>query len=87
VGQVADLVKDEVERLTGKRVKVDIKDKQDFRNYKVSCDKARTCLGFKPKYDVPEMISSIYQRLEQYGDFSNPNFYNIQVFKSLEATK
>jgi nucleoside-diphosphate-sugar epimerase len=87
VGQVADLVKDEVERLTGKRVKVDIKDKQDFRNYKVSCDKARTCLGFKPKYDVPEMISSIYQRLEQYGDFSNPNFYNIQVFKSLEAPK
>ena len=83
VGQVADLVKDEVERLAGKRVKVDIKDKQDFRNYKVTCDRARTYLGFKPKYDVPQTIDSIYQHLEQYGDFSEPSFYNIQVFKAM----
>jgi nucleoside-diphosphate-sugar epimerase len=87
VGQVADLVKDEVERLTGKRVKVDIKDKQDFRNYKVTCDRARTMLGFKPKYDVPDMIASIHEHLEDYGDFSNPMYYNIQVFKSLEAAR
>ncbi|MBI1320017.1 MAG: NAD-dependent epimerase/dehydratase family protein [Candidatus Hydrogenedens sp.] len=84
VGQVADLVKDEVERLTGKKVKVDIKDKQDFRNYKVTCDRARTYLGFKPKYDVPDTIASIHRHLETFGDFSNPNFYNIQVFKKLE---
>lgn len=83
VGQVADLVRDEVIRLTGKKVKVNILDKQDFRNYKVTCDKARTYLGFKPKYDVPDMIDSIYQHIETYGDFSNPNYYNIQVFKSL----
>jgi len=83
VGQVADLVRDEVIRLTGKKVKVNILDKQDFRNYKVTCDKARTYLGFKPKYDVPDMIDSIYQHIEDYGDFSNPNYYNIQVFKSL----
>lgn len=83
VGQVADLVRDEVIRLTGKKVKVNILDKQDFRNYKVTCDKARTYLGFKPKYDVPDMIDSIYQHIEEYGDFSNPNYYNIQVFKSL----
>jgi nucleoside-diphosphate-sugar epimerase len=83
VGQVADLVRDEVIRLTGKKVKVNILDKQDFRNYKVTCDKARTYLGFKPKHDVPDMIDSIYQHIETYGDFSNPNYYNIQVFKSL----
>lgn len=83
VGQVADLVRDEVIRLTGKKVKVNILDKQDFRNYKVTCDKARTYLGFKPKYDVPDMIDSIHQHIEDYGDFSNPNYYNIQVFKSL----
>jgi len=84
VGQVADLVKDEVERLTGKKVRVDIKDKKDFRNYKVTCDRARTYLGFKPKYDVPQMIESIYEHIGDYGDFSEPNFYNIQVFKKLE---
>ena len=84
VGQVADLVKDEVERLTGKTVKVDIKDTQDFRNYKVTCDRARTYLGFKPKYDVPEMIASIYDHIDDYGDFSEPDFYNIQVFKKLD---
>ena len=48
VGQVADLVKEELERLTGQRVRLDIKDVQDFRNYKVSCDRATIELGFRP---------------------------------------
>jgi len=81
---VADMVKDEVERLSGKKVIVEILDKKDFRNYKVTCDKARTRLGFKPKYDVTDMISNIHSHVEEYGDFSNPNFYNIQVFKAMK---
>lgn len=84
VGQVADMVKEEVERLTGKKIQVDIHNKQDFRNYKVTCDKARTLLGFKPQHNVTDMITNIHEHVEEFDDFTNPNYYNIQVFKALQ---
>lgn len=52
VGAVADMVKEEVELLTGKKVMVTVNSMQDFRNYKVTCEKARTYLGFRPKYSI-----------------------------------
>mgnify|MGYP002631268821 CR=1 FL=1 len=85
VGQVADLVKDEVEQRLGKHVQIEIKNIQDYRNYKVTCEKAKTCLGFAPKYGITEMVDSLIEHMDEYGDFSNPNFYNIQVFKAMEG--
>ncbi len=84
VGQVADLVKDAVEDHTGEKVGIDIRDVQDFRNYKVTCEKARTHLGFKPKYDVPDMVDNLFRHLSEYGDFSNESYYNINTFKKLK---
>ena len=83
VGQVADLVKDEIEELTGGKVQVEIKNIQDYRNYKVTCDRARTCLGFSPKFSINHTIRELYRHLDQYGDFSEERFYNIDVFKKL----
>lgn len=85
VGQVGDIVRDEVARLTGKKVKINILNKQDFRNYKVSFEKAKTLLGYMPTENVSSMIDSIYQRLDEYGDLDTERFYNIRVFKKLEA--
>ena len=85
VGQVADLVKDEVEALTDTKVRVTIKDVKDYRNYKVTCDRARTQLGFKPKYDVPDMIRELHAHRDTYGDFDDDAFYNIRVFQKLEG--
>lgn len=87
VGQVADYVRDEVERLTGRHVRVAIKDIQDYRNYKVTCAKAKTYLGFQPKYGVPEMIQRIHEHCPEYGDFDDQEFYNIHTFKNLDASK
>lgn len=84
VGVIGDMVKDEVEALTGKRVGITVKNVQDFRNYKVTCEKARTYLGFRPKHDVPDMIRSLHGHLDEYGDFSDESFYNIHTFKKLE---
>lgn len=83
VGQVAEFVKDEVEACTGKKVKIRIKDIQDFRNYKVNCERAKTCLGFQPKYDIPDITRSLYENLERYGDLGQANYYNIEIFKGL----
>lgn len=87
VGQVADLVKDEVEALTGNRIRVAVQNRQDFRNYKVTCEKARTYLGFRPKYGVPEMIRALHEHAAEYGDFSKDTFYNIKTFTKLESKR
>lgn len=83
VGQVADLVKDAVEARNGSKVTVEINNIRDFRNYKVSCDKARTCLGFRPKYDVAATVASLFEHLDSYGDFNSDAYYNIRVFKRM----
>lgn len=83
VGQVADFVKDEVEACTGKKVKIRIKDVQDFRNYKVNCERAKTYLGFQPKYAITDITRSLHDRLLTYGDLGQKNYYNIEVFKGL----
>lgn len=86
VGQVADLVKDAVEERTGKKIQVELRNMKDFRNYKVSCARAQTCLGFRPKYGVTAMVDSLFRHLDDYGDLSNPAYYNIEVFKNLPAS-
>ena len=86
VGQVADLVKDRVEEMTGNKVLVRINHQSDFRNYKVTCDKARMCLGFFPKRSVNDMVDSLHAHREAYGDFSDERFYNIRRFKALNLS-
>jgi nucleoside-diphosphate-sugar epimerase len=85
VGQVADLVKEEVEALTGKKVRVDLHDRQDFRNYKVTTERARTTLGFAPKYGVTDTIRDLHAHHAEYGDLDQDRFYNIRVFKQMQG--
>lgn len=84
VGQIGDMVQEEVQELTGEKVLVDVRNVQDIRNYKVTCDKARTVLGFMPKHSVTDMVRSLHAHRDEYGDFSDDAFYNINVFKKLE---
>lgn len=83
VGQVAELVKNEVETLTGEAVELEILAKQDFRNYKVSCDRARQELAFSPQYGIQAMIDSLHQQGAEFGDFEADEYYNIRVFRRL----
>jgi nucleoside-diphosphate-sugar epimerase len=83
VGEVADLVKEAVETKMGKQVKLDIKNIKDFRNYKVTNDKAVTTLSFKPKHDVTAILNNLIVNFDKFKDFDNPNYYNIQVFKKI----
>ena len=83
VGQVGDLVKSEVERLTGEKVAITIKNISDFRNYKVSFSKAKTYLGFQPQHDVKDIIDDLFSHREEYGDYDRDEFYNIRAFKRL----
>jgi nucleoside-diphosphate-sugar epimerase len=84
VGQVGDLVKNEVEKETGQNIELVIKDIQDFRNYKVSIERAKTFLGFTPEYTIKDTIAYLFKNKEKMGDLRQENYYNIEVFKKLD---
>ncbi len=83
VGEVGDLVKTGVEENMDMEVKLNIKHIQDYRNYKVSIDKARRVLSFKPRYDIEDIVKDLINNYDKFKDMDNPNYYNIQVFKTL----
>lgn len=84
VGQVGDMAKDEIESLTGERINLEIKNIQDYRNYKVTWTKAETYLGYLPKYTITDTIRQICDHRDEYGDFSDTRYYNITTFKQLK---
>ena len=85
VGHVGDMVKHRVEKLTGEKVAIQIKQIQDFRNYKVTIEKAKTYLGFQPQYSVENIIEDLHAHVSEYGDYNDDAFYNIRVFRKMLA--
>ncbi len=87
VGEVADYVKAGVKEYLNVDAKIHIKHIQDFRNYKVSFDKARNVLSFKPQYDVQAIVKELAANLDSFRDFDNDRYYNIRTFKALYPGK
>lgn len=83
VGHVGDMVKNRLERLTGDKVAINIRNVQDFRNYKVTVERAKTTLGFQPQYAIEDIIDDLYGHRTEYGDFSREDYYNIKVFRRM----
>jgi nucleoside-diphosphate-sugar epimerase len=84
VGEIADLVKGAVEERLNMRVNLNIKHIQDFRNYKVSIDKASNVLSFHPTENVKSIVDSLVDNMEKFKDWDNPLYSNILAFKKLE---
>ena len=87
VGHVGDMVKHQVEKLTGEKVAIQIKQIQDFRNYKVTIEKARTYLGFQPQHSIEDIIEDLHAHVADYGDYNQERFYNIRVFRGMMEKK
>jgi len=86
VGEVGDIVRTAVEGKLGVKVALTIKHIQDIRNYKVSIEKARNTLSFKPRHDVESIVADLLEHRASFEDFNNPAYYNIKVFQSLNAS-
>jgi nucleoside-diphosphate-sugar epimerase len=85
VGHVGDMVKYEVEELLREKIGITMKHIEDYRNYKVAIDKARTHLGFQPRYTVTDIIGDLYEHRTCFEDYDEDKYYNIKVFKKLNA--
>jgi nucleoside-diphosphate-sugar epimerase len=85
VGEVGDLVKMAIEEQLGIRVHLTIHHKKDFRNYKVSIQKAENVLSFHPNYDVKCIVKQLIEHMDKFQDWDNPQYYNIETLKLLAA--
>jgi len=83
VGEVGDLVKMAIEEHLGFRVHLAIDHKKDFRNYKVSIQKAENTLSFHPNYDVKCVVKHLIENMDKFQDWDNPQYYNIETLKLL----
>jgi|MudIll2142460700_1097286.scaffolds.fasta_scaffold48198_2 nucleoside-diphosphate-sugar epimerase len=89
VGEAAYIVKDIIEKAhLNKHVRLDVKDIQDFRNYKVTVEKARTTLGFHPRYSVADIVTELLNKWDILSPLiDNDGSYNIRVCKKLFTNK
>jgi len=85
VGQVGDMVKYKIEKLVGEKVDIVLKNIEDYRNYKVTIDKARTYLGYQPQHTIEDIIEDLYENKASFDDYDNDQFYNIRVFEKLNG--
>jgi nucleoside-diphosphate-sugar epimerase len=60
---------------------LETKNIQDVRNYKVSNEKAKMELDFKPRFTPADTVMSILKNVDKNVDFSDKSYYNIQTFK------
>jgi nucleoside-diphosphate-sugar epimerase len=87
VGEIADLVKSGVKKYLDIDARLNIKHIQDYRNYKVSIEKANKVLSFHPKHDVESIIQDLVENIDKFKDFKNTKYYNIEVFKTISDKK
>jgi len=67
-----------------KRINLNIEHRQDYRNYKVSIDKARKILSFKPRSDIDGIVQDLITNFDKFNDLDNKSYYNIEVFKMIK---
>lgn len=83
VGEIGDYVAEGVRDYLKIEANILVKNVQDFRNYKVTWEKATKTLGFHPRHDVKDIVKELVENIDKFRDFKNPLYYNIQTFKSL----
>jgi len=83
VGEIGDLVKSGIKKYLNREPRLQINHAQDYRNYKVSTEKAKKILSFHPKHDIESIIEDLIENKDKFKDFTNTRYYNIEVFKQL----
>ncbi|HTS10061.1 MAG TPA: SDR family oxidoreductase [Candidatus Eisenbacteria bacterium] len=84
VGEVADIVRNRLDEQLGLRIELNIKHIQDFRNYKVSTEKAANVLSFHPTGNVKSIVDNLIENADKFRDWDNPLYSNILTFRELD---
>lgn len=85
VGEVADSVRDVIVDYLKVPVALNIKHIQDFRNYKVSTEKAANVLSFHAAGSVKSIVEDLIDHKDRFSDWDNPEYSNISTFKHIDS--
>ena len=83
LGALADQVAATLKRNMDLEPELEILGVMDVRNYKVSIDRARVQLGFKPSYDIDKIVWDLIENRAKFADLDNPAYNNITTFRAL----
>ncbi len=83
LGALADRVVTALSQELGLTPNLSIEYRQDVRNYKVSAERARVTLGFKPVFDADAIVRDLVANHEHFADLDDPMYSNIATFRSL----
>lgn len=86
VNGIALFVKIAVEnRLKNKLIEVERKPTEDLRSYKISSEKIKQKLGWRPLFNITEAIESLVTAFEngKIPDPDDPKYYNIKTMQKL----
>ncbi|QEN12679.1 NAD-dependent epimerase/dehydratase family protein [Mycolicibacterium sp. ELW1] len=83
LGALADQIEATLRRELDLEPELRILEKADFRNYKVSVDRARVQLGFKPAYGIDRIVEDLIRHRNEFADMDNPAYYNIATFRNI----
>ena len=83
VGEMGDIVRDRLQRLSGKRIALSIEYRGEYRSYKVDISHAVTTLSFKPRHGIEDIVADLYEHGDQYGDLESETYYNIRTFRRI----
>lgn len=87
IGELSREVAEFVQERYGISVEITDNKVQDYRNYKVSTEKAHAMLGYEPKQDAIDILEELAANLESFKNFEDERFYNISVFKKLMLSR
>ncbi|HDL77855.1 MAG TPA: SDR family oxidoreductase [Lentisphaerae bacterium] len=83
VGEIGDVVRDRLQELSGRQIRLLIEHRDEYRSYKVDIRIAMATLSFKPRHDVEAIVDDLWAHRSEYGDYAADEFYNIRIFRKL----
>jgi nucleoside-diphosphate-sugar epimerase len=83
LGALADQILITLNQKLDLRPELQILEKADVRNYKISGDRARVQLGFKPTFGVQDIVEDLIANRGAFVDMDNPAYFNIATFRTL----
>ncbi len=81
IGELARELATYMQVFHGKNISISDKKLQDYRNYKVSTEKATELLDYKPVQTAMDIFQDLSSHLNRFADFDNEHYYNIQMFQ------
>jgi nucleoside-diphosphate-sugar epimerase len=68
-----------------KDIEIDIKNIQDFRNYRVTDTKAKEILHLYAKNDADDIVENLIAHKHFFEDYNAKKYYNIEIFKTIQV--